>query len=89
MLGALMAAMLSPELRTARFVIEGHTEAGAPAAQSLRLSRERAEQVRLYLVTLGVQAERLQVVGRGATVPANPRDPRAAENRRVRIVAMP
>lgn len=89
MLGMLVAAMLAPELRGARFVIEGHTEASGSAAQNLRLSRERAEQVRNYLVALGVPAERLQAVGRGSTQLANAREPRAAENRRVRIVALP
>ena len=88
-LGALVAAMLSPELRATRFAIEGHTDAIGSAAQNMRLSRERAEQVRLYLVTLGVQAERLRAVGKGATEPANARDPRSAENRRVRVVALP
>ena len=88
-LGALVAAMLSPELRATRFAIEGHTDAIGSAAQNMRLSRERAEQVRLYLVTLGVQAERLRAVGKGATEPANVRDPRSPENRRVRVVALP
>jgi outer membrane protein OmpA-like peptidoglycan-associated protein len=89
LLGALVAAMLSPELRASRFVIEGHTDAVGSPAQNLRLSRERAEQVKLFLVTLGVEAERLRAVGKGANEPLNPRDPRAAENRRVRVVALP
>jgi outer membrane protein OmpA-like peptidoglycan-associated protein len=88
-LGALVAAMLSAELRQQRFVIEGHTDASGTPAQNLRLSRERAEQVRLYLVTLGVDGERLRAVGKGSTEPANARDPRSPENRRVRVVAMP
>ena len=88
-LGALVAAMLSPELRQNRFVIEGHTDAQGSAAQNMRLSRERAEQVRLYLVTLGVAGERLRAVGKGATEPANAQDPRSPENRRVRVVALP
>jgi outer membrane protein OmpA-like peptidoglycan-associated protein len=88
-LGALVAAMLSPELRQNRFIIEGHTDAVGNPAQNLRLSRDRAEQVRLYLVTLGVDGERLLAVGKGATEPVNARDPRAPENRRVRVVAQP
>lgn len=88
-LGALVAAMLSAELRQQRFVIEGHTDASGTPAQNLRLSRERAEQVRLYLVTLGVDGQRLRAVGKGSTEPANARDPRSPENRRVRVVAMP
>lgn len=88
-LGALVAAMLSAELRQQRFVIEGHTDASGTPAQNLRLSRERAEQVRLYLVTLGVDGARLRAVGKGSSEPANARDPRSPENRRVRVVAMP
>jgi outer membrane protein OmpA-like peptidoglycan-associated protein len=85
-LGALVAAMLSSELRTNRFLIEGHTDASGAPAQNLRLSRDRAEQVRLYLVTLGVDGQRLRAVGKGSSEPVNARDPRAAENRRVRVV---
>lgn len=88
-LGALVAAMLSAELRAQRFVIEGHTDATGSPAQNLRLSRERAEQVRLFLVTLGVDGERLRAVGKGASEPVNARDPRSPENRRVRVVALP
>ena len=88
-LGALVAAMLSSELRQQRFLIEGHTDAIGSPAQNLRLSRERAEQVRLYLVTWGVAGERLQALGKGANEPVNARDPRAPENRRVRVVALP
>lgn len=88
-LGALVAAMLSADLRQQRFVIEGHTDASGTPAQNMRLSRERAEQVRLYLVTLGVDGARLRAVGKGATEPVNARDPRSPENRRVRVVAMP
>jgi len=88
-LGALVAAMLSSELRGQRFVIEGHTDAVGNPAQNLRLSRDRAEQVRLYLVTLGVDGDRLKAVGKGSSELANPRDPRSAENRRVRVLPMP
>ncbi len=88
-LGALVAAMLSPELRGNQFVIEGHTDANGSPAQNLRLSRERAEQVRLYLVTLGVAGERLRAVGKGASEPVNAQNPRAAENRRVVVLALP
>ncbi|MFO1267447.1 MAG: hypothetical protein U1F67_12115 [Rubrivivax sp.] len=45
--------------------------------------------MRLYLVTLGVAGERLRAVGKGASDPVNAADPRAAENRRVRVVAAP
>jgi outer membrane protein OmpA-like peptidoglycan-associated protein len=88
MLGNLVAAMLSPELKTTRFVIEGHSDARGAAAQNLRLSQERADEVRLYLVALGVHPARLRAVGKGGTEPANPADPAAPENRRVRVVTV-
>lgn len=88
LLGNLVAAMLSPELRTRRFVIEGHTDARGAAAANQRLSQQRAEEVRLYLMALGVSPARLKAVGKGAAEPANPLDPLAAENRRVRVVTL-
>lgn len=88
LLGDLVAAMISPELRDSRFLIEGHTDARGNPAANRRLSQERAEEVRQYLILLGVHASRLQAVGKGSSTPANPRDPLAAENRRVRVVTL-
>ena len=87
-LGSLVAALQSPELKASRFVIEGHTDARGAAAQNQRLSQERADEVRLYLVALGVSPARLRAVGKGATQLANSADPNAAENRRVRVVTV-
>ena len=87
-LGDLVAALLSPELKGSRFAIEGHTDASGTAARNLALSRDRAEEVRLFLVALGVHPARLKAVGKGATEPVNARDPLAAENRRVRVVTL-
>jgi len=87
-LGNLVAAMLSPELRTNRFVIEGHTDASGAPALNQRLSQQRADEVRLYLVALGVSPARLKAVGKGAAEPADPLNPLAAENRRVRVVTV-
>ena len=88
LLGDLVAAMISPELKDVRFVIEGHTDARGNAAANRRLSQERAEEVRQYLVLLGVHASRLKAVGKGSSEPANTKDPLAAENRRVRVVTV-
>ena len=88
LLGNLVAAMLSPELRSSRFVIEGHTDARGAQALNQQLSQQRAEEVRLYLVALGVSPARLKAVGKGAAEPANPLDPLAEENRRVRVVTL-
>ena len=87
-LGNLVAALLSPDLKVNRFVIEGHTDGRGLPAANLRLSQQRADEVRLYLVALGVHPARLKAVGKGANEPANPRDPMSADNRRVRVVTV-
>jgi len=87
-LGNLVAAMLSADLKGQRFVIEGHTDASGNPVNNLRLSQARADEVRLYLVALGVHPSRLRAVGKGATEPVNPRDPLSADNRRVRVVTL-
>jgi len=87
-LGSLVAAMQSPELKASRFVIEGHADARGAAAQNQRLSQERADEVRLYLVALGVHPARLRAVGKGASQLADANDPAAAANRRVRVVTL-
>jgi outer membrane protein OmpA-like peptidoglycan-associated protein len=86
LLARLAAALVSPALRSSRFLIEGHTDAVGPPDHNLKLSIDRAEAVRRYLVASGVTSSRVTAVGRGATQPANPTDPEASENRRVRIV---
>lgn len=89
LLGTLVAALQSPELKSLRFVIEGHADPRGNAAQNQRLSQERADEVRLYLVALGVHPSRLKAVGKGSTQLANAANPQAAENRRVRVVTQP
>ena len=87
-LGSLVAAMQSPELKASRFLIEGHADARGQAAQNQRLSQERADEVRLYLVALGVHPARLRALGKGASQLADAVDPTAAANRRVRVVTL-
>lgn len=87
-LANLVAAMQSADLKPLRFVIEGHTDASGAVAANQKLSQERADEVRLYLVALGVHPARLRAVGKGASEPALPADPLAAANRRVRVVTL-
>ena len=87
-LGNLVAAMLSADLRNSRFLIEGYTDARGQASANKVLSQQRADEVRLYLVALGVHPARLRAVGKGSSEPANPRDPLAGDNRRVRVVTL-
>ena len=69
------------------FLIEGHTDRKGTRAYNDELSKGRAEAVKDYLVhEAGVSPDRLQAVGKGYSEPANPKNPYAAENRRVVVV---
>ena len=51
------------------------------------MSKRRADTVKDYLVKeMGVSADRLETAGKAFSNPANPRNPYAAENRRVVVV---
>ena len=69
------------------FLIEGHTDRKGTRTYNDELSKGRAEAVKDYLVhEAGVSPDRLQAVGKGYSEPANPKNPYAAENRRVVVV---
>ena len=57
---------------TLSVLIAGYADAVGSEALNLKLSRERAEAVRAYLVESGVAADRLRVVGRGEIEPLAP-----------------
>ena len=76
-------ALTAPQLAAARFEIQGHTDANGSREQNLLLSQRRAEAVRAYLVSLGVDAGRLEAKGYGFDQLAAPTNPRSPENRRV------
>jgi outer membrane protein OmpA-like peptidoglycan-associated protein len=83
-----MGTMLKehPELK---LVIEGHTDNVGMAASNQALSEKRAEAVRKYLVeTYGVDKDRLQAKGFGASKPAAGNDTPEGrqQNRRVELV---
>jgi OOP family OmpA-OmpF porin len=69
----------------ARIEIGGHTDNDGSPQGNAELSRRRAETVGAYLVRAGVQAERLEPVGYGQTVPVAPNDTpeNKAKNRRI------
>lgn len=83
----LAAALASDELKGRMFTVAGHTDGVGSADYNMRLSQRRAASVKTYLVGHGVDAARLRTVGKGPTELLNPADPRAAENRRVEIIA--
>lgn len=84
----LAAAMNNPRLQALRFQVQGHTDAKGSARHNDALSARRAQVVAELLQAGGVGAERLQAEGRGAADLLNKDQPDAAENRRVRIVAL-
>jgi uncharacterized repeat protein (TIGR01451 family) len=68
--------------------IVGHTDDVGPSAANVRLSRERAEAVRAYLISKGIAAHRLHAVGRGPAEPVatNQTEAGRAANRRVEFL---
>jgi outer membrane protein OmpA-like peptidoglycan-associated protein len=65
-------------------VIEGHADSSGPADVNQRLSEERAERVRDYLMSAsGASADRFEVIGYGETKPAFPGS--NPKNRRVQF----
>ena len=84
----LAIAMKSEQLLTSRFMIEGHTDAKGTVKYNLDLSSRRARSVLGYLKSQGIETSRLDSIGKGFNELLNEDDPLAAENRRVRIVAI-
>ena len=71
----------------AHFMIEGHTDAYGEAGLNDKLSKERADAVKDYLVKeMGVADGRLETVGKGAADPVPGSSPFSAVNRRVVVV---
>lgn len=74
-----------PELK---FEVGGHTDADGDDASNLKLSQERADAVKTKLVSLGMDAARLNTKGYGETKPISDNNTfeGKAENRRVEFV---
>ena len=70
-----------------QMTITGHTDSSGDAAANQKLSEERAEAFKTYLVDKGVDASRVTVVGKGSSDPAFPNDTAAnrAKNRRIEV----
>lgn len=76
----------NPEIKKVR--VEGHTDDTGPHDINVRLSKQRAERVREYLVKKGVSPQRLSSEGYGPDKPLDSAktDAARAKNRRVEFV---
>lgn len=80
-------ALSSPELASYRIVLNGHTDAKGSDGYNQKLSEERANAVRDYLVrNFGIDSSRLVPIGYGEERLKNANDPEAGENRRVEVI---
>lgn len=75
----------------ATFVVEGHTDSTGDPALNQRLSEERANAVRDFLIDKGVPAGRIEARGQGSTQPVadNSTAEGRANNRRVELIIRP
>ena len=76
--------------KTARIEISGHTDSAGKKAVNKKLSQQRADAVRDYLVSRGIDADRIKAVGYGDEKPIAPNDTSEGrqKNRRIEAVAM-
>lgn len=76
----------NPELRLR---LEGHTSAEGDAAFNQKLSEARAQAAVDFLIEHeGIDASRLEAVGKGSSELKNTEDPMAAENRRTEFIVL-
>lgn len=76
---------------TIRIEVAGHTDAVGSDESNLRLSQQRADAVRAYLIEKGVAADRMTAQGYGETRPvaSNATAEGRAQNRRVELRQVP
>ncbi len=72
-------------------IVRGHTDSTGSMALNERLSQDRAESVRSYLMSQGVAGNRISATGMGAQYPASSNESAEGrqENRRVEIEIIP
>ena len=70
-----------------RIAVTGHTDSSGSAQRNLQLSASRADAVRTYLISLGIEAERVSARGAGSTQPiaSNATAAGRERNRRIEI----
>lgn len=76
--------------KTARIEISGHTDDAGKKAVNKKLSQQRADAVRDYLASKGIDADRIKAVGYGDEKPIAPNDTSEGrqKNRRIEAIAM-
>ncbi|WP_242927650.1 OmpA family protein [Pontibacter vulgaris] len=81
-------AHLMQEQPTMKFTIEGHTDSDGDESANMKLSQQRAEAVKSYLVDQGIKADRLEAKGLGESKPIDKNSTPEAKsnNRRVEFV---
>ena len=77
------AALRDRSVSKLKFEIAGHADASGSPARNQALSQQRAEAVKAYLISQGVDASRLTAKGYGSSELAVPSMPTSAANRRV------
>jgi outer membrane protein OmpA-like peptidoglycan-associated protein len=79
-----VAAIMS-EYPQSKFIIEGHTDTSGPKAFNQKLSENRANSVKEYLISSGINADRMSTIGFGEDKPTVSNDTRKGRitNRRV------
>jgi outer membrane protein OmpA-like peptidoglycan-associated protein len=83
-----VAEVLQQQDPNKTITVEGHTDSVGSEAANLRLSQRRADVVRDYLVSQGVDSKVIRAVGKGESTPvaSNRTADGRANNRRVEIV---
>lgn len=83
-LSEFVKALADKRLSSAKFVVEGHTDARGGDQYNLGLSERRAQAVTEFLLSNGISTEKVTAVGMGESKPRVP-DPMDAINRRVEM----
>ncbi|WP_276498109.1 OmpA family protein [Pontibacter litorisediminis] len=81
---------LMQEEPSLKFTVEGHTDSDGDESANVKLSQQRAEAVRTYLVEQGIAEERLAAKGMGESKPIDKNSTPEAKsnNRRVEFVKL-
>jgi len=76
--------------KTARIEISGHTDNAGKKSVNKKLSQQRADAIRDYLVSKGIEKDRIKAVGYGDEKPIAPNDTSEGrqKNRRIEAIAM-